>query len=711
MATTTAPPPAAPQSAASKEEQPYVELAKKRYTGQKVLGVIVAWLVLFAVFKNHDTKLLGLQNTTSFHTWLNHRRDWIQIQGPHNWFFGGVLGHIGSGATNLVTALQKVFSQPSLNGVVPQIGWLGVIALAAWVCWSLAGLRYAVLIVLATLAFGIAGYWPDSMDTLIITLLAVLICCVIGLPIGISMARSQRVSTIVTPLLDGMQTMPAFAYLTPFALFFGIGPACALIITMIYAIPPLIRITEHGIRSVPETTVEAARSMGLTRGQMLRRVQLPMARRTIVVGINQSMMAALSMATIASLVNGPGLGNPVNLGLQNQDVGQAAVPGLLIVVMAIVLDRTTTATSERSESAGRAGVASVSGPGVMRTGVMLEKLPRWATESAGKGAKAPRLTTAGTWAARGLWLIPVLVAVYLSRTYLGLANFPTRKDWPFIKPIDRSSLEKAINKVTDWTVAHIDTVTLAIKNDLTNAIINPFQSLLAESPWWLMAVVIIALAYVLGGWKTLAPTVGCLAVIYFVGLWNDSMVTLAMTLIATILVMLIASALGVAMGRGRRTDTVIRPFLDAFQVIPPFVYLVPALAFFGVGRFTAIIAAVAYAVPIATKLVADGIRGVSPTTVEAVRSTGSTRWQMITKVQLPMAREALVLATNQGLLYVLSMVVIGGLVGGGSLGYIVVSGFSQDQLFGKGLAAGIAITALGIMIDRIARHTAARLGR
>ena len=184
-----------------------------------------------------------------------------------------------------------------------------------------------------------------------------------------------------------------------------------------------------------------------------------------------------------------------------------------------------------------------------------------------------------------------------------------------------------------------------------------------------------------------------------------------MTLIATALVMVIAVGLGVAMGRSRRADVSIRPFLDAFQVIPPFVYLVPALALFAPGRFTAIMAATAYAVPIATKLVADGIRGVSPTTVEAARSTGSTRWQMISKVQLPMARESLVLATNQGLLYVLSMVVIGGMVGGGSLGYIVVSGFSQDQLFGKGLAAGIAIAALGVMLDRIARYAAARYGR
>ncbi len=142
------------------------------------------------------------------------------------------------------------------------------------------------------------------------------------------------------------------------------------------------------------------------------------------------------------------------------------------------------------------------------------------------------------------------------------------------------------------------------------------------------------------------------------------------------------------MGRNRRADMGIRPFLDAFQVLPPFVYLVPALALFGVGRFTAIMAAVAYAVPIATKLVADGIRGVSPTTVEAARSTGSTSWQMITKVQLPMAREALVLAANQGLLYVLAMVVIGGMVGAGSLGYIVVSGFSPGPAVRQGTRGG-----------------------
>ena len=206
-------------------------------------------------------------------------------------------------------------------------------------------------------------------------------------------------------------------------------------------------------------------------------------------------------------------------------------------------------------------------------------------------------------------------------------------------------------------------------------------------------------------------TAVCEAVILGTGLWNDSMQTLTSTLVATLITVVIALMFGVWMGRNRRVDTVVRPFLDALQTIPPFVYLVPALALFDPTRFTAIVAAIAYGVPIATKLVADGIRGVAPTSVEAARAAGTTSWQMISKVQLPMARAAVVLAVNQGLLYVLSMVVIGGLVGGGGLGYLVVAGFSQGELFGKGLAAGIAITALGVMLDRIAQHAAARHGR
>ena len=186
-------------------------------------------------------------------------------------------------------------------------------------------------------------------------------CMLIGIPIGIWMARRKAVSAVVTPVLDVMQTLPPFCYLAPMALFFGIGSAAAIVLTLIYALPPLVRITEHGIRTVSPTTVEAARSMGLTRGQMLRQVQLPMARRTIVVGINQCMMAALSMATIAALVNGPASASRSWRRCRSRTSAPHPWPAWPSCAMAIMLDRTTTAASERV--AGRTDVGVGQRPG------------------------------------------------------------------------------------------------------------------------------------------------------------------------------------------------------------------------------------------------------------------------------------------------------------------------------------------------------------
>ena len=167
------------------------------------------------------------------------------------------------------------------------------------------------------------------------------------------------------------------------------------------------------------------------------------------------------------------------------------------------------------------------------------------------------------------------------------------------------------------------------------------------------------------------------------------------------IVMVIGTAVGVWAGRSSRLETALRPLLDAGQVVPAFVFLPPCLGLFGVGAFTGIVAAVVYAMPAVIKVVIEGIHAVSPTTIEAAQSSGSSTWQIVTKVQLPMARPHLMLAFNQGVIYVLAMVVVGGLVGSQGLGLAVVTGFAQSQLAGMGLAAGIAIVLLGVMLDRI----------
>ncbi|MEP9382017.1 ABC transporter permease subunit [Nocardioides cheoyonin] len=646
-----------------------------RLPGRKrwiALAIVVLWVVGWAILKNHHTLTLGGAETTGFHRWLNDLRDDIEAARTDNWFFHGILGTITDRIDSAVTWVQELLSEAPADRPTPQIGWLGVVALAVWIAYAVAGWASGLLVLVAMLLFGFLGYWSESIDTLIVTGLSVLVSIVIGLPLGVWMAGSKRVSAVFTPVLDLAQTLPAFAYLAPLALFFGIGPAAAIITTVIYALPTLVRIAAHGIATVDPSSLEASESLGSTRWQRLRKVQLPMARRTIVVGINQCTMAALAMATIVTLINAPGLGAPVLQALQSLDIGTAFVSGLAIVIMAIMLDRTTTAASERAELAARGRVSS--------RAVVVRRL------------------------VLGLGAVAVVVALYLSHSYLDFARFPSSPDLG-------SPLSDAVTSATNWVVDTFDTITEWFKNRITDILINPLQDVLAESPWWLSAVAFAALSWVLGGWRPLAVTVVCEAVILGTGLWHDSMVTLTTTLVATLLVVIAAVVVGVWMGRNRLVDRILRPILDALQTIPPFVYLVPALALFGPTRFTAVVAALAYGVPIATKLVADGIRGVTAVSVEAAESLGVTKWQMIRKVQLPIARGAVVLAANQGLLYVLSMVVVGGLVGGGGLGYLVVSGFSQGELFGKGLAAGIAITAIGVMLDRTAKHTAARFGR
>ena len=175
-----------------------------------------------------------------------------------NWLVGGVFGGHLRRPQRHRPVLPGAHRHTGIPTSRPEIGWLGVVALGAWITYAFAGLRSTILVTATLLLFGVVDLWSDSMDTLIITLLAVVICMVVGIPLGIWMARSKPVSNSVTPVLDIMQTFPPFCYLAPLALFFGIGSACALVLTIIYALPPIVRITEHGIRSVSPTTQEAA---------------------------------------------------------------------------------------------------------------------------------------------------------------------------------------------------------------------------------------------------------------------------------------------------------------------------------------------------------------------------------------------------------------------------------------------------------------------
>jgi glycine betaine/proline transport system permease protein len=642
--------------------------AGRRISRSMVVGaILVVWLLLFAVLRGKQTLSLAAADLTALHRWFNDVNDSIGANRNSNPLFLYFFNEIRLVIDNLVTFVRDLISQPSGTRPVPQIGWLGVVGIAGYVSWAVGNWRVALLTVAGFTFFGLQGLWQESMDTLALTVSAVLVALLFAIPLGVWAGLSDRFNRIVTPFLDFMQTMPTMVYLAPLTLFFLIGGASAVIATAIYAAPPAIRITAHAIRSVPETTAEAADSLGATRRQALLKVLLPMSKRTVVMGVNQSIMAALAMVTIAAFIDAPGLGKTVVQALQSLDVGTAFNAGLAIVLMAIVLDRVTTAASARQEAARRSK----------------NRFLKWRRQLLGAGA------------------VVTAVLVYMSHTYVWAAEFPGEGGLG-------SSIASAADTATTWAQDNLSGLTNAFRDAITNGLLNPFQSLLTDSPWWLVAAVLVGLGVVLGGWRSGVTTVVCAGLLIGTGVWSDAMTTLASTLVATVMVMVLGMVFGVWMGRSMLVDRVLRPTLDAAQVMPPFVYLVPFLALFGATRFTAIVAAVVYAAPVAIKIIADGVRAVPETTVEAATSAGCNTWQIITKVQLPMSRSALTLATNQGLIYVLSMVVVGGLVGAGALGYDVVAGFSQGELYGKGLAAGLAIVLLGVMFDRITQAAARR---
>ncbi|MEA2050359.1 MAG: glycine betaine/L-proline ABC transporter permease ProW [Campylobacterota bacterium] len=210
--------------------------------------------------------------------------------------------------------------------------------------------KLAVGTLVSFFIIGFIGAWEESMITLSLVITAVLFSVLIGLPLGIWSAKSDTVDKVLRPILDAMQTTPAFVYLIPIVMLFGIGNVPGVIVTIIFALPPLIRLTNLGIRQVPEDLIEASRSFGASSSQMLWKVQIPVAMSTIMAGINQTLMLALSMVVIASMIAVGGLGQMVLRGIGRLDVGLAAVGGLGIVLLAVILDRLTQEMGNKDKS-------------------------------------------------------------------------------------------------------------------------------------------------------------------------------------------------------------------------------------------------------------------------------------------------------------------------------------------------------------------------
>lgn len=613
----------------------------------------LAWLalaagaaLLFALF--HGQWTLPHDNRSPVFTWFMDARAWVDVNRNAN----PVLSLLVGGFRGLADWLAATWI-----GLLGSAGWAGVVAILVTLGYWAGGLRVAALLLAGSITVGTLGFWQAGMETLGLTIAAVILSLAIGIPLGILAGRSDRFRTAITPVLDVMQIMPAFAYLAPFVLFFGIGAGAAAIVTMIYAMPAAIRITAMGLRTVPATTVEAAASLGATSRQLLAKVQLPLAGRALGLAVNQTIMLALSMVVITVMINAPGLGVDILRALQRNNVGAGFDAGLAVVLLAIMFDRLTEQASRRMD-------------------------PRRLL-----ARKAPRRLLLGGGAALAL----VLIAA--AQTVRGFGDFPDA--------LVALSFQNPVNELVRWMRTTLFFLTEGTRVLFTLYLLNPLEWVLVTAPWWL----VVAVAFALGALVTSvrAGLVGalCLAGIAGLQLWEHGMQTLAAVLVAIAITLVVGLVFGVLSARSDRFSVALRPLLDAAQTMPAFVYLIPAVAFFQATRFTAIVAAVIFAAPPVIRLIEVGIRTVPPAIVEAATSAGATSMQLLWKVQLPAARAAIGLAINQGIIMVLGMVVVGGLVGGGALGYDVVAGFVQRSDFGKGMAAAISLVLMGIALDRM----------
>ena len=624
----------------------------------QLLALIVVWILLYKLLSGRWPLESGTPEAAQ--DWLQNFATSIGDNRLTNPLFVYVL-------TPITNTLQGAYD----GGVwvTQQLGWTGMTGIASAVALVFAGWRMALLTALGFLAFGVLGLWDESMQTLVLVAISVALSLLIGIPLGVWAGLSRRFESILMPVLDTLQIMPSIAYLPLISLFFLIGPPSGIVATLVYAVPPVIRLTAVGIREVAPESVEASRSLGATTRQVLFGVQLPMSRRTRIVGVNQTVMAALSMVTVAALVATPGLGQVVVNALVVLNVGAAFNAGIAIVIMAIVLDRVISSASRR--------VGTVT-PNRRRTVI--------------------------TWGFAGAF---VVLGAALPAVIPSMAKWNAAYVYAFTD---------VVNSLSDWAKHSLYPITTAFTEWFTSWFINPLESLFTSTPWFITIAMWTVLAFIVGRTRPAVIALLCLVGCVLLALWPSSMITLTQVIIAAAITMLFGLIFGVWIGRSPWADRILRPILDAGQVMPPFVYLVPCLFLFGPTRFTAIVAAVIYAAPAAIKIVGEGIDRVSGNTVEAARSVGSTTVQEIVKVQLPMARPIILVALNQGIIFVMSMVVIGGLVGGGGLGYDVVTGFSQERFAGLGLAAGLAIVLLGVMLDRVSqsagrvRRTSSDLG-
>ncbi len=542
--------------------------------------------------------------------------------------------------------------------ILPPLSWIAVIFALVLLARFVAGWRLAALVGACFLYLAVFGQWQSAMVTLSSIVIAVPFGVAGGLLIGIAGYRWPWFEKAITPVLDLMQTVPIFAYLVPVLFLFGFGPVAAMIATIIYAMPPMVRVTMLALRQVPSEVTDFGRMAGCTRRQMTWKVLVPSAMPSLMVGVNQVIMLSLNMVIIASMIGAGGLGFDVLTSLKRLDIGGGLEAGLAIVVLAIALDRLSQAFARRPPP---------------EHGAVLSR-NWWQRHPA---------TTASLVVILACGLLGLLLPAI--QTYPEALQLTTGPFW--------DDLVTAIN------VNFFDHLE-AVKTFLLLNVLIPVKRFLLGLPW-IGVIALLALAgWQLGGWR-LSSLVTLLALfIVTTGQWPKAMVTVYLCGLSVVFASLIGIPIGIWAASNERVGRVVQVIIDTLQTLPSFVYLIPVVMLFRVGDFSAMIAVVAYALAPAIRYTAHGIRQVDAQLIEAGTAAGCTRWQLLWKIKLRLALPEIMLGINQTIMLALSMLVITALVGTRDLGQEVYIALTKADT-GRGLVAGLSVAFIAITADRL----------
>ena len=560
---------------------------------------------------------------------------------------------------------------------LPPLSWLAVI------CAVMALGHYAGRWRLAALAGGcfaylaIFGQWQSAMITLASIAIAVPIGVVCGLLLGITAYRHPRFETAIAPLLDLMQTIPIFAYLVPILFLFGFGPVAALVATLIYAMPPMVRISTLALQQVDAEIKELGLMTGCTSRQMMWKILVPSAMPSLMVGVNQVIMLSLNMVIIASMIGAGGLGYDVLTSLRRLDIGGGLEAGLAIVVLAIALDRLSQALAGRRadirQDAGVLDIAKDPGPAPLVT------QSRWSLAAM---KRHPRTV-----------LVTALIAATLAMGYI----VPGVQSYPETLELGTGTFWEGVVR---WLNVNFFDTLEAIKTAILLGFMLPVKRFLLGIPWPWAMIMIGAIGWQVGRWQLALLCTALAGFIVVNGMWEKAMITLYLCGVSVTIASAIGLPLGILAASNRRAGRIIGIFIDTLQTLPSFVYLIPVVMLFRVGDFTALIAIVLYALAPAVRYTAHGVGGIATQLIEAGYASGCTSGQILRRIRLPLALPQILLGLNQTIMLALSMLVITALVGTRDLGQEVYIALTKADT-GRGIVAGLSVAFIAIILDRI----------